>query len=117
MDQHLFEKAAEVLGVALSASPATIIQAYHRACALAARSLHLIEMAYRVLITTTSAAREHAVRLYHKSLQRDRLFKALEATCAAAQNTHAARRDRMSSGYTSDVQRSIASLHLAYGQY
>jgi hypothetical protein len=117
MRKHLFEQAADILSVELTASPTTIGAAYRMAKALAEKPRHLIEMAHHVLSTTTARFREHAVRAYYRAMR-------FAAACDALQDTPEQRRayaDREREtrllSRPGALERSIGYLHAAMGHY
>jgi hypothetical protein len=121
-NKHIFEQAAEVLGVSLDASPPAIKSAAAevRGCRPA-----LVSVATDVMLTSTPQFRVHAVRRFHKN----RRWLALRAIINDTPE-EAAHRARVAWLHEDDqrrreailrnpdpVARSIGRLHLAFGHY
>ena len=117
MQKHLFEQAADILCVTLTASPVAVSAAYHKAKAVAAKPLHLIEMAYRVLITTTAAFREHAVLAHYKALRFASARAALQDTPAQMHARDDRERESRLLALSGTLEKSIGYLHVAMGHY
>ena len=120
---HIFEQAAEVLGVALDASPVAIKSAIHAKSTQGRAAL--VATAADVMLTSTPQHRVHAVRRFHEN----RRWLALRARIndTPAEAAHRARvawlheddqRRREAMLMNPDpVARSIGRLHIALGQY
>lgn len=120
--KHIFEQAAEILGVALDASPPAIKSA---AADCDMRSPALVGVALDVMLTSTPQFRLHAVRRFHEN----RRWLALRATINDTPE-EAAHRARVARLHEEDqrrrevilrnpdpVARSIGRLHIAFGHY
>ena len=115
MEKHIFEQAADILDVHTDATPTMIRSAYHRAKQIAEKPVHMVRMAYDLLITSTAAARVHAVRLFHQAARTHNSLHIQKSGDALALDT---RKECMEAyGRTGSLERSIAYLHLSFGHY
>lgn len=121
MSTHIFEQAARILEIAIDATPTAIRAAYNKAKGIAEKPIHLIEMAYEVMITATADYRIQAVKAFYKETCFAKAITQIQETPEEQGVRVAHSRDadavyRMTSS-KDPVLASIGCLHVAFGHY
>lgn len=121
MSTHIFEQAARILEVAIDATPTTIRTAYEKAKGIAAKPVHLIEMAYEVMITATADYRLQAVKAFYKQTHFAKVMEQIQETPEeqAVRIAHSRDADAVYQMTSSKdpLLASIGRLHVAFGHY